>query len=162
MNDDELSQQITALYDSYVLAAGDEVKISEAREGVRADVIQLLAGTDRDLEAEADRWIQTTITNLRRKRSASLREQLDYILDGFGEDGTYVDPLLDQAFSLGDVHGIDKALRYWQERDFRDLVVTRYRVAAETTKAASAIDDTAQRCIDRMHASGAETFGAIR
>lgn len=158
---DDILQQIIDLYDEYIRDAGREVKIAEAREAIKAEVISLLVDSPRNLDAEADRLIQATITSTRSKRSRSLREQLDYILDGFTEDGIYVDPLLDQAYGLGDEHGIDKTLRFWRIEDFANLVVTRYRVAAEATKAASDIDTTAQRCIDRMREAGAVTFGDL-
>lgn len=157
----DLNDDIVNLYDDYIRQAEDGVKVADAREAIRPDVMALLAGTERDLEGEATRLIEVTVRTARGKRSRSLRKQLEYILDGFEEDGTYVDPLLDQAYGLGDEHGIDKTLRYWQVEDFANLVVTRYRVAADATKAAREIDDVAQRCIDWMRMRGAIHFGDV-
>lgn len=159
MNED-IPKLIMELYDQYVLDAGDEVKIAEARDAIRADVIDLLAATERDLDGEADRLIRATVDEGRDKRSRSLRANLEHILGGFEEDGAYIDPLMDKAYGLGQ-YGTDKALRFWTTEDFQNLVVTRYRVAAEATKAASEIDNIASQCVDRMHAAGATTFGDL-
>lgn len=153
--------RIIALYDEYVRSVGGEVKSSEAMEAIRPQVVAMLADEPRDLDREAAQTLRESIAPVRGKRSRSLKENLDWFLDGFAEDGAYVDPLLDQAYGLGHERGLDKTLRFWTSEDFRNLVVTRYRVAADQTAAAKDIDGSVQRVVDRMQAQGATHFGDV-
>lgn len=158
-----IESSIVELYDEYVRRVADEagVKVADAKAAIRDEVRALVATTERDIERETDALIKSTISTVRDKRSRSMKKNFEYLLDGMGEDGAYIDPLLDMAFGLGDEHGVDKALRNWTAEDIGNLTVTRYRVAAETTKAASEFDDTAQRVVGRMRADGAMTVGDV-
>lgn len=159
-----IEARVIDLYDAYVRSIEDEagVKVAEAKAAIRGEVANLVANTARDVDRETDALIDSTVTAVRAKRSKSMKKQLDYLLDGMTEeDGAYVDPMLDMAFGLGDEHGVDKALRTWTPEDFGNLTVTRYRVAAESTKAAAEFDATVQRVVARMKAAGALTVGAV-
>lgn len=160
-----IETSIVELYDEYVRRSGDEsgVKVAEAKSAIRDEVKVLVATTERDVDRETDALIKETISTVRDRRSRSMKKHLEYLIEGMGdsEDGTYIDPLLDMAFSLGDEHGVDKALRNWTAEDISNLTVTRYRVAAESTKAASEFDETAQRIVARMRATGVLTVGGV-
>lgn len=163
MTANHIKSEVIDLYDQFVKEnQGDEgVKVAEAKDGIREAVIEIIRATDRDIDAEADAVINATISSERGRRSRSLKKNLDYLIDGFSEEGTYVDPILDLAFSLGDEAGIDKTLREWTVEDFDYLTVTRYRVAAEATKASQEFDLAAQRVVSRMRAEGAHTVGDV-
>ncbi len=152
---------IVALYDEYVAKHAEGVKLAEAKAAIRDEVRNLVAGVERDVDVETDVTITAVLGATRGKRSRSLKRDLDYLLDGFGEEGAYVDPLLDQAYRLGDETGMDKALRNWTPDDLADLVVTRYRVAADATAAASELDRTVLRVASRMRAASAPTLGDV-
>lgn len=158
-----IEDAIVDLYDTYVREHGDDAgtKLVEVKHAIRGEVRDLIVGTERDVDAEADALISATLSSTRQKRSQSLKRQLDYLLDGFPEEGAFVDPLLDQAFRLGDETGVDKTLRNWTVEDLRNLTVTRYRNAADATKAAAELDSTVQRVVDRMIGTGSALVGAV-
>lgn len=155
------NETIINLYDGHVRDAGGEVKSSEAMEAILPQVADLIADDDRDINSEARSAIRAAVTPARSKRASSLKRDLDWIIDGFEEDGVYIDPLFDHAYGLGRADGADKTLRTWTMEDFQNLVVTRYRVAAESTKAAADLDDTVTRVVERMRVSRAEAFGDV-
>lgn len=152
---------IVALYDQHIRDAGTEVKASEAMEAILPKVAELIAEDERDINTEARNAIRTIVTSTRSKRANQLKRDLDWMLDGLNEDGVYIDPLMEHAYGLGRTDGADKTLRTWTAEDFQSLVVTRYRVAAESTKAASELDETVTSVLDRMSAAGAHTFGDV-
>jgi len=157
----DIDKRVEALYDEYVREHSPDggVKFAEAREGIRDEVVDLIRATERDVYAEAEALLNTSLGGLREKRSRGLKRQLEHLLDGFDEDGPYIDPILDMAFRLGDSAGVDKTLRFWTADDLRDLVVVRYRIAADGTEAAKELDKTANRVVDRMLIAGAHFMG---
>ncbi|MFT3871574.1 MAG: hypothetical protein QM714_02840 [Nocardioides sp.] len=157
-----IDDRIIDLYDAYVRGSDDaEVKTSEAKAAIREDVLAMVTGSDRDPQRETDLLMSQVIGNARSARSRSIKRNLEHFLDGFEEGDDYADPLMDMAFPVGDERGIDKTLRRWTTDDFGDLVVTRYRVAAESTAAAAQLDGTVSRVLDRMRADAAGTFGDV-
>lgn len=164
---ESIDQAIIDLYDEAVRAHGeDAVKTAEAKAEIQQQVIELLADTERDLTREAQWATDRAVGPTRQRRSRSLRTQLGYLLDGLpdgsGDDGAYIDPLLSQAFPLGDAAGMDKELRYWKTDDFTSVVTTRYRNAAETTAAVSELDQATQRIIEKMRAAGVDVIGQVK
>lgn len=158
MNND-MQQLIIDLADDYARGAGRDVPASEVREAIRADAMAALAATERNLDVELDLLLRGALDQSRDQRAKSLKRDLDWILDGFKEDGAYIDPLLDLAYPLGRADGATKTLRLWTREDFQTVIITRYRVAAEVTEAASGFDLSASRAITVMDALGITLFG---
>lgn len=153
---------IVSLYDEHVRGTGAETKSADAIEAIRPAVIDAISNAPRDLDAEADRLIRQIIGSTRQRRTTALKRDLEWFLDSaMPETGDYIDPLLDRAYGLGRADGSDKTLRYWTPEDFRFLVVTRYRVAAEQASAAKEFDAIVERVVDRMTEQETSTFGAM-
>lgn len=160
---EQLPVVVMDFYDEYVRSVDDPagVKVSDVKMAIWDQVKALVSASDRDLDRETSALVNMSVTSERSKRSRSLPQHLDRLLNGIPEAGEYVDPMLDMAFGLGDEHGVDKTLRNWTAEDFYNLTVVRYRVAAETTKAASQFDEIAQQLVSRMRAMGAFTVGEV-
>ena len=103
---------------------------------------------DIDPEALAAQEFKIKVETVRDSRSAQLGRDIDYLLDGFQEDGTYVDPLLAQAHRVGD--GTDLTLRLWTEEEWRTWAYGRLRTAAKTSAAADRDATRAEAMIDRI------------
>lgn len=158
--DHDLEAKVLEFYDEQVSGRGQApTRMSDAKNAIRKRVVDLIRGTERDLDREAAGLLDRVINPARQTRSRSLRVNLERILGGFTEDGDYVDPILDLAFPLGDVAGHDKALRYWTVEDFRNVIITRYRGALEAHKAAGDLDEAAQRAITAMERRKVALFG---
>jgi hypothetical protein len=157
----DLNDLIVDLYDEHVHDHPSGVKVAEAKAAILVAVADLVRARERDVMAEAELAMNAAINPERRRRSSSLKQNLEHLLAGFTEDGSYLDPLMAQAYSLGSEAGVDKALRNWTPDDFADLIVTRYRVAADSTTAAAEFDRTAQRVADRIRATGGGTVGDV-
>jgi hypothetical protein len=152
---------IVDLYDE-AGADGQAAKYSEIKEQIKPAVIEFLAEQERDLDAEAGLLIDAAVKPKRRQRRQSLKDQIEYILDNaIPEDASYTDPLLNWMVPLGTSDGLDKQLRYWTAEDFRELVVTAYRTAAEQVAAAAALDAVLQKLIDEMIVRHAVIFGDL-
>lgn len=158
-----IEKRIVELYDEYVATdkTTEGVKVSDAKIAIRDAVRRIVEASDRDVERETDLALDRSIAVERGRRSRSIKSQIDFLLDGFSEDGAYIDPMLDKAFSLGDTHGMDKALRNWTGDDLRNLVVTRYRVSADSTNAASELDHSTERLLEKMKIENAPTIGTV-
>lgn len=156
-----LDVTILSLYDEEVARHTTGVKVAAARDAIRPEVRKLVAKGKRDLDLETDMLLDTVLRSARSDRSRSLKRDLEFLLDAFSEDEHYADPMLQQAYRLGDQAGIDKVLRHWTAEDFANLVVTRYRVAAESTAAAVALDKTTQRVLERMRVAGVAHVGDV-
>lgn len=157
-----IETSIVELYDEYAARVGDDVKVGDGKTAIRNEIRSLIATTDRDIERETDAAIDDAIGRMRSKRSRSMKKNLDYLLDGMTDpEGPYIDPMLGMAFSLGDERGVDKVLRNWTAEDFQNLIVTRYRVAADATEAAAEFDRTAAQIVLRMRAVGAQRVGDV-
>lgn len=157
-----IETSVIELYDEHVQSRSDEgTKVAEAKLAIRDEVRLLVATTERDIDRETDDLLNSIIGSARSRRSRSMKKNLEHLLDGFDEGDTYIDPLLDMAFGLGDEHGVDKSLRFWTADDFANVVVTRFRVAAEVTEATAEFDRTVQRIVARMRGVGALTLGDV-
>ena len=159
---DSYAEYIMSLYDEYVRDAGREVKSAEAMAAIRPQVVDMLAQQPRNLDAEADMLIRSHVTRKRDARRSALKRDLEALLDGaFGEDGIYVDPIMERSYGLGRADGADKTLRLWTVDDFRELARTHFRVAAEQTASAAEMDAVVERVVDRMQVAGALTVGDV-
>lgn len=85
---------------------------------------------------------------IRDGRSNRLGQEIDYLLDGFKEDGSYIDPLLNQAHRIGD--GTDLTLRLWSVEEWWAWSYGRLKVAAQVSAAADKDRTRAEEIIDRM------------
>ena len=156
-----LDDEIIDMYDEYVRMSGDAVKSADARDAIKGRVVDLLQETERNLDREADLILSRVLRSSRDSRSRTLRRDLDCILASFSEGDGYNDPLLELAFPLGNEAGMDKTLRMWTDEDFVNLTVTRYRVAADSTRAAADLDETTQQIRHAMRVKGAHVLGEI-
>lgn len=154
---------ILHLYDEHVAKHPTGVKYAQARQAIRDDVRKLVAAAKRDVDVETDVLLSRVLGKSRADRSRGLKRNLDYLLDAFenSDDGAYIDPLLEQAYRLGDQAGTDKVLKNWTAEDLRNLVVTRYRIAADGTAAAAELDKTAQRIGERLQLAGVDRIGDV-
>lgn len=155
--------EIIRLMDEHVAANGGAVTIADTREAILPAVRELLAGTPRDLDAEATRALRLVTDHTRDRRRLTLKRNLDFILDGFTdpEAGAHLGPFLDYAYPLGTDDGSDKTLRNWTAEDFRAAITARYRNAATVTVAAKDFDDAASQLIARLAFERAHTLGDL-
>lgn len=87
-----------------------------------------------DLDQIAEQQFATLVLPLRKQRGDHLRKDVGYLLDGFQEDGAYVDPLLSQVQKVGD--GTDLILRFWGVKEWRTWAYIALQKAAEISAAA--------------------------
>jgi hypothetical protein len=154
-------------YDAAVDETGDDgASLEKARDVVAHEYAEAVESGAQprhapDLVEEGRILFNEFIGAERKRRKESMREQVAYLLDAFeSEDGAYVDPILAQAYPLGD--GTDKALRYWNADDWGGARTTRYRKAAEATKAADLFDrETVDPMLDAMRSRNARTTGDL-
>lgn len=143
--------------------AGKDLTAQEVRDALLPLVAAELASMPRDLDAEALRWIAYRVDHTRDRRRADLKKNLDWYSQVIEspEDAIGVDAVLDMAYPLGRSDGSSKTLRLWTVEDLRIASMARYRQAAEQMASAAEFDDITQQLIDRMHAAGASTLGAL-
>lgn len=159
MTPDELDEAIRELLDTEGRTHPDGGKSAEMEAAVLDDVLPLLDVLDEDPRERAAAIVHRVAIGTRRSRRKLLRENVDYVLDGLTDDGAYVDPLLDLLYPIGTPDGQVKTLRYWKREDFATSVQMGYRKAADATAAARRWDETAQRAIENMDATGRVHFG---
>lgn len=138
---------------------GDGVKAVVQRAEVLEAVIELLGSVERDLTSEAEALVLTIGRASRDGRRKKMGADVLHIVDGFTEDGGYIDPLLSLAFPVGTDDGLVKTLRYWTVEDFEISVRMAYRKAAEVTVAARAHDEAMTAAVRSMRLRGVFTFG---
>lgn len=103
---------------------------------------------DIDPEELALQEFRLQIEEVRDNRSKRLGQDIDYLLDGFKEDGAYVDPLLSQAHRVGD--GTDLTLRLWSIEEWKTWAYGRMAAAIKTAAAADRDRIRAETIIDQM------------
>lgn len=161
MSHANLYDLIESLLDEETAKHPEGLKANDQRALVQGKVVALLADTERDLDAEAEALLLDVSRASRRRRRASMRQSIEYVLDAFteSEESAYIDPMFDLAFPIGTDDGQVKALRFWTADDFGTSVRMAYRQAAATTTAARDHDDACQRAMDSMRLRGVEMFG---
>lgn len=135
------------------------------------DIIRKLWLEER-LEAYTDGWVfdidpeqlalqefRLTVEPIRDSRSTRLGQDIDYLLDGFQEDGDYVDPLLSQAHRIGD--GTDLTLRLWGIEEWKTWAYGRMAIAVKTAAAADRDRLRAESIIDRMNQENVSYTGDL-
>lgn len=158
-----ISALILSEYDQiHAAARGETLTLAQARDAMTPAVVAYLEQADRDHEAEARMLIDAALRRERPRRANQLRRDLDYIIEYFTDPEAAaigVEAMLGRAYPLGTTSGEDRALAHWTMEDLRNVVVSRYREAAAATEAARALDESVERLIERMAATGHMTLG---
>lgn len=149
--DDEVGQYTTPQTREVIKKGWVEKRVQAYRAGQWAfdvDPVQL-----------AQQEFESDVEPERARRSQRLGEEVDYLLDGFKEDGTYVDPVLGQAHRVGD--GTDLVLRYWGRDEWLGWSYKRLKNAAEVSAAAKQDADRAEAMIRQLDAEGVRYTGDL-
>jgi len=157
-------QLIERLWDQYGSATPDGLEYDALAESVAGELVDVLALHERDLHSEARALVDSVMRGVRRTRRRGMRGQLDYVMDSLfvsGDEGANIDPLLSVCYPVGTTKGLDKALRFWTLDDFRVLVATAYRNAADVTAAARELDESVERVVGAMTAARVERLGGL-
>lgn len=133
-----------------------EAFIATIADGVRAGRIPRRAVTIED--AARLEWLDH-IEPLRDKRRRSLKRVVEYLRDSllYGSDGANIDPLLSQAYPLGD--GTDKTLAAWTPTDYTNASLSRQKVAVEQVASADEFDAVIEEFVAVMESRGAASTG---
>ena len=154
------------IYDTAVADLGNPTKA----EG-RAAFVQRVADRIRDgiiaapimtPETQAELLYQREIEPLRMKRRRSLLNVIRSLRDSVlaGTRLKELDPVLDQAFLIGD--GTEKPLRYWRVEDYRAVVQVSQKDAVDKVAAADVLDAEVESLAGFFEKSGAvDTFDLL-
>jgi hypothetical protein len=115
---------------------------------------------DSDEDAMARRDFVRLVEPERARRANSLVNDLEYIVDGFKEDGTYMDPVLARSHRLGD--GTELVLRLWTAEQWDKWANARLRKAAEATAKALRERQLVDKLLELFDAKGATYTGDLR
>lgn len=128
--------------------------VTKVADAIRAGRIPHRAVTPEDV-ARLE-WVEK-IEPLRDRRRQSLKKVIEYLRDSilYGGDGANIDPLLSQAFPLGD--GTDKTLGAWTPDDFRNASISRQKVAMEQVAAADEFDAVVEEFVSVMESRSAQS-----
>lgn len=159
MTPEDFDEALRELWDRETDKWPDGAKSADIENALLDEASELLGLVDIDVRGLAAGALHRVGAELRRTRRKSMRENIEYLLDGFAGNGVYMDPMLSLAYPLGTPDGQVKTLRNWTERDFVTSVQMAYRKASESVAAARAYDETIERAIHDMHARGVDRFG---
>lgn len=132
------------IYDNAVAALGNPTKAESRAAFVQrvADRIRegMIASPIITPETQAEMLYQREIEPLRIKRRRSLLQVIRSLRDSVlaGTRLKELDPVLDQAFLIGD--GTEKPLRYWRVEDYRAVAQVSQKDATDKVAAADVLD----------------------
>lgn len=155
----DLRRTVERLLDEAASRHPEGIKADELRREVLDAVVDLLETVERDTVAEAEALLVSVGQSSRKARRNSMRDDIDFLIGGFTEDGAYVDPLLDLAYPIGTEDGQVKTLRHWTQDDFITSTRMAYRKAAEITASARDHDEAMTSAVLSMRARGVTRFG---
>lgn len=135
-----------------------EAFIATIADGVRSGRIPRRAVTVED--AARLEWLDH-IEPLRDRRRRGLKKVIEYLRDSllYGSDGANIDPLLSQAYPLGD--GTDKTLSAWTPTDYQNASLSRQKVAMDQVASADEFDAVVAEFVSVMESRGAGSTGAM-